>query len=59
MFSASPLGDRIVVTVLILGVAVWFFLTTQFGDAKASFAAYASLRFSRARRSVPPDDEAG
>jgi hypothetical protein len=38
-----PLWVRIVVAVLILGVAVWFFLTSQFGDAKSSFAALENL----------------
>ncbi len=38
-----PFWARIVVTVLILGVAVWFFLTSQFGDVKASFSALENL----------------
>lgn len=38
-----PSWARIAVTVLILVVAVWFFLTSQFSDAKASFAALENL----------------
>lgn len=38
-----PSWVRIVVTVPILDVAVWFFLTSQFDDAKASFVALENL----------------